>query len=284
MTSPRQHTIPRFYLNRFLSPGWVYRRGSTSPRRTKNPRDVSVRENYYGRRFPGRSSRDDINSLVEETGAPALKKLIDDPTTITSADWINLAWLFANLALRTPANIDELRAAELEAIRQINEFFDEQMRNLPPDTIVNTSQLEDINRSADLLRSSSGQIEAEPFIALPAVAECIQQMEFFLTTAPEGFSFVTSDRPLALRRFESGSRVGAGWSNEDAVGQIALSPRHFLVMFYRKQGAITLGKATGNQVEAWNEEILYCANQEVYSDVEIREAQEWMVRTGRWSE
>jgi hypothetical protein len=226
---------------------------------------------------------DEINSEVEDSGAPALKKLVDAPATLTSADWVDLAWLFANLALRTPAHINELRGAELEAIRQINEILDAQIRALPPGTVVDTSNLDELNRSASRLRSAHGQLEAEPFIALPEVAKCIQRMAFVLTEAPEGSNFITSDQPLALRRFPSGSRVGAGWGNDDAVGQIALSPRHFMLMYYGIPGAISLGNATPEQVEEWNEETLICADREVYSTVEHQGAHDWLKRTGGWS-
>lgn len=283
MTSRSQHTIPRFYLRRFLSPGYVYRRGANAPQRTRNPRRVAVRETYYGKRVVGRRSMDEINSMVETTGAPALKKLIYEPAALTSDDWVDLAWLFANLALRTPANINELRGTELEAIRQINKILDAQIRALPSGTVVDTSNLDELNRSADRLRSAHGQLEAEPFIALPAVAKCIQMMQFVLTEASDGSNFITSDRPLALRRFPSGSRVGAGWGNDDAMGQIALSPRHFMLMFYGIPGAVSLGNATPEQVEEWNEETLICADQEVYSAVEHQGAHEWMERNGRWS-
>ena len=205
-----------------------------------------------------------------------MTKLISDPTTITAADWVDLGRLFANFALRTPAYIDELRDAELEAFRQINEILDPQIRALPPGTIVDTSQLDEINRSADRLRSARPQIEAEPFIALQSVAKCIQRMQFVLTEAPEGPGFITSDRPLALRRFPSGSRVGAGWGNADAMGQIALSPRHYLLMLYGIPRTISVANATPEQVEEWNEETLCCADREIYSAVEHQGAYDWM--------
>ena len=143
--------------------------------------------------------------------------------------------------------------------------------------------LNEINRSANRLGSARGQIEAEPFIVLPSVAKCIQRMQFVLTEAPEGSGFITSDRPLALRRFPSGSRVGAGWGNADAMGQIALSPRHYMLMFFGIPRTISVGNATSEQVEEWNEETLICADQEVYGTVEHQGAHDWMKGTGRWS-
>jgi hypothetical protein len=83
MTNRRQHTVPQFYLKPFLSPGFVYRLGDTEPRRTNHPGNTAVRKDYYGREEPG---LDTINRKMEDDGAPALRKLIQNTGSITVDD------------------------------------------------------------------------------------------------------------------------------------------------------------------------------------------------------
>lgn len=176
MTNRNQHTNPQFYLRPFLSPGFVYRRGAVSPIRTQSPRRVGVQEDYYyGGDDPTERSWDNINSRIESAGAPAFRKLIAAETTITSDDWLKLSWLLANLALRTPVYINELRHANLEMIAQMNQLLDLQIAALPPGTEFDSSTLDQINEFRDRLMSPRGHLEAIPFIALSDVAECIRK-------------------------------------------------------------------------------------------------------------
>ena len=85
-----------------------------------------------------------------------------------------------------------------------------QIDALPPETNFDSTQLDEINEFGDILRSPGGYRKAIPVVAFGEIARCIRQMEFVLLDAPEGSQFITSDRPLTLRRFPSGSRVGAG--------------------------------------------------------------------------
>ena len=123
MGSQGQHTIPRFYLNRFLNPGWVYRRGALKPRSVREPNKISVRRDYYDRSEVKRHKAiDEINKLAENKGAPALKNLISNYTALTSYDWIALSYLFANFAVRNPAAIDTMKTVSSSAAQQVKEM------------------------------------------------------------------------------------------------------------------------------------------------------------------
>lgn len=108
-------------------------------------------------------------------------------------------------------------------------------------------------------------------------------MQFFLLDAPTESQFVTSDRPLALRSFPTGSRVGAGWGNRDAVGSIALCPRRFLLMLYGDKVGIFHKQCTPEQVADLNVETIQQAAREVYSQTDYPEAADWMNGKGRWT-
>ena len=50
-----------------------------------------------------------------------------------------------------------------------------------------------------------------------------------------------SDRPLVLRSSRTGSRVGVGWGNSDAMTSMPLCPTSFLVLLYNEAGCISQG-------------------------------------------
>lgn len=300
MANRRQHTIPQFYLRQFLSPGWVYRLGADSPRATKNPSGVAVQRDYYGRDKASRETLDKLNSMVESNGAPVFRKLIDNPGTITEGDWVVLSYLFANFAVRTPAVIEEIRATELELVAQANAMARKMTERLieaslagsdlsefrsEPSGDFPTMTLDQMKEHADRLRAEGGHRIAalDIFYALVDIAECIQQMSFWVVESPRNRFFVTSDRSLTLQSRVTGSRVGAGWENSDALGLIALSPSHFLLMCYAKPLGIRSTLATPEQVAGLNLETIKFADQEIYSPFKYYEADDWMKGLGRWS-
>jgi hypothetical protein len=291
VTNRRQHSIPQFYLRPFLSPGFVYKQGASAPRRTNHPGNVAVRRDYYGREDEGAISLDAVNRKLEEDGAPALRKLIDDLGNITADDWDNLSWLFANLWMRTPAAIDDMLIDHRQMYREIRAIvepdarkFEEGKLDLPQagdflkydnSVAMTLEELREIEnaltaKEAYLISATSG------FKLLPDVAACIQQMHFLLIQAPEGHYFVTSDRPLTLRSGITDSRVGAGWGNRDALGSIPLCPTTLLMMLYHEDQSISLASATAEQVAYLNRDTMRFASKEVYSCVESPSAHEWM--------
>jgi hypothetical protein len=233
-----------------------------------------------------------VNRKLEEDGAPALRKLIEDPGTITEDDWEDLSWLFANLWMRMPAAIDDMLTAYRQMYHEIRAIvepaarkFEEGKLDLPEasdflkyDNSVSMT-LEELRETENALTAKEAYLisATSSFRLLPDVAACIQQMHFLLIQAPKGHYFVTSDRPLTLR--SSGitdSRVGAGWGNRDAIGSIPLCPTTLLMMLYHEAQSISLASATAEEVAYLNLDTMRFASKEVYSCVESPSASEWM--------
>jgi hypothetical protein len=229
---------------------------------------------------------------LEDEGALALRKLIEDPGTITSDDWVDLSWLFANLWLRTPAAIDDtlttlrqvyakIRALVEPPARKVEEgIFDPPLASafLKNDNSV-TITLEELLETENALAARDGYLISltSSFRHLAGIAKCIQQMHFLLIQAPKEHFFVTSDRPLVLRSGIADSRVGAGWENPDALGSIPLCPTTLLMMLYRPQDwDISQNLATTEQVDYLNRETIRFASEEIYSCADSPRAHEWM--------
>jgi hypothetical protein len=261
---------------------------------------VAVQRDYYGIDVAGRETLDSLNSYIEGKAAPSLKKLISNPKTITEYDWVVLSFLFANFAVRNPASIEEWRAAFLDAAKKVNAMKGKMcgrrrealvligdQSKLRPELYneAPTVTHKELMEHASILKVKGGHRVAADDIsgALKDIAECIQQMAFWILGTPNDLFFVTSDRPLTLQRRKTGSRVGAGWKNPDALGSIALCPSRFLLMFYGEQSGVFQTKASLAQVLGLNVEVIRFADKEVYSRSAYQEANDWMKSIGRWS-
>jgi len=300
MANRRQHTNPQFYLKQFLSPGFVYRLGEDTPRATESPSNVAVQRDYYGRDKASKHTLDGFNSWIESNGAPVLRKLVKDPSAITSSDILILSCLLANFAVRTPAIIQEMRnsmlgmAAQAKAMaekmtekldsaitdgKKLSSFLIPEIDNSSP-----SMTIDELNKYADQYKANGGHrfTVQDAFYALPDIAECIQKMSFWVVEAPNNSFFLTSDTPLTLRSRVTNSRVGAGWQNSDAMGSFAISPRHFLIMCYVEPIGIRITSATSEQTEGLNLETIMFAYKEIYSPYKHPEADCWMKRIGRW--
>jgi len=290
----QQHTIPQFYLKSFLQPGWVYRRNESKPRFVNNPRQVAVKRNYYGKNASEEKYMDQFNSHIESKGAPALNKLIRSPEKITVDDWIILSYLFANLYVRTPIIVEEMRATTLNFADGLNRKASQMMEKMKdaiskgedlsqftydgPRSSSPRFSLDEINNEATKLGFKKGHLGllAGLFSAIPNIAESIQKMTFLILDAPKDSFFITSDRPIHLQSRITGSRVGAGWANPDAFGAIALDPYHYLAMFYHEEVGVASKEAEPQRVLDCNAETMRFADEEMYSLTECPEALDWM--------
>ena len=285
----RQHTIPQFYLKPFLSPGWVYKKGASAPKKRWSPRNVAVYPDYYGEDEIAEKTLDDLNRWIEDCGAPVFTKLIEDPGTITESEWVILSYLFANFAVRMPPFIEGLRAMELKWTDEVNKIagrtgsskFKFVSQELGEESPLTT--LDQVNDYASRLRAEGGHRVAanDTFELLTDIAQCINQMSFLLLEAPSGLFFVTSDRPLAVESSQSGVPVGAGWENPDAAGMIALHPSRFLLTYYQDEPSHVQIMATADQVGLLNLKTINFACQEIYSCSKYAEADDWMKGFGR---
>jgi hypothetical protein len=294
MADRRQHTIPQFYLKKFLSPGWVYRRGAEEPRLHKNPTNVAVHQDYYGRNKAERESLDELNKYIESEGSHPYMRLTTDIESISDYDWYVLSFVFANLFVRTPANIEEWRGIMHKATSALNTIAEKMIDRLISASLEGrdlsefrsetnnepSTTLQQWNAHADRVKALGGHRVAayDLFSTLPDIAECIRQMTFVVWEAPDEHFFLTSDRPLVLQSRKTGSRAKAGWAKPDALGTIAVSPSRFLTMFYHKISGIYLIKATPIQVAGLNFETIRFAVNEIYSSFECPEAYYWMTR------
>lgn len=299
MANKRQHTIPQLYLNRFLNPGWVYRRGETKPRHILKPSNVAVHPNYYGKNKASKTTLDELNTEIENRSALSLEKLINNPVTFTPTDRVSLSFLLANMFVRNPVRIREWSDAIIAAANKIDEM-DRQTHGGQHEALLligDPSKFnpklydeapiithEELKKHAHLLESRGGhRIAADDnFGALAEIAKCIEQMAFLIFEAPRGLLFVTSDRPLTLQRRKTGSQGGAGWASDDALASIALSPTRFLLMFYTNRFDMVQTAATPEQVADLNVKVIRFADQEIYSPSKYCEADDWMKSVGRW--
>ena len=299
MGKRRQHTIPYFYLKKFLKPGVVYRRGDKSPRHVKTPKDVAVHSDYYGRSSDEFGALDKINSATETWAAPLLEKLINDVTSITHGDWVILSYYFANIHVRTPAFQDSMISTFQEMTKQVNKMAEDMKKAYEKAkaegkdlSLLNTPSFYDSPRySVDEWNKWTNKLDQEDgrldnifvfYSLIKDLAECIQKMAFYIFEATGGFFFITTDRPLVLFSLISGSPLGAGWEKKDALAAFPLDPKHLLIMCYRGEPAVYHAVLSAEDVHFWNVGLMRYAVNEVYSKYTYGIALDWMLRKGIW--
>jgi len=299
MGARRQHTIPNFYLKKFLKPGIVYRRGDRSPRFVKTPKNVAVRVDYYGGPSDHSDELDRANTATENWAAPVLERLVGDVDSITPKDWVTLSYYLANMHVRTPAFHEGMISTFKEMTKQLNEMA-EDMKGAYEKAKAEGRDLSLFSRPAvdDSPRYSSDEwnewmqgIEQRDgrldtisvfYSLVNDVAGCIQAMTFNVCEAPGGLFFIATDRPLVLFSLISGSPLGGGWGNRDALAVLPLDPKHLLAMYYRGEPAVYHTVLPSKDVHFWNIELMKYAVCEVYSRHEYRIALDWMLRKGIW--
>jgi len=205
MWKRRQHTIPYFYLKEFLKPGIVYRRGDKSPRYVKTLKDVAVYSDSYGRSSNEFSALDKINSVAETWAAPLLKKLINDPASITHSEWVILSYYFANIHVRTPAFQDIMINTFKQMTKQLNKLAkgmkkaherdeaegkDLSIFSTPTFNNSPRTSVDERNKWMDKLDREDGKLDNISlfYSLIRDIAECIQKMAFYIFEAPGGYS------------------------------------------------------------------------------------------------
>ena len=299
MGKRRQHTIPSFYLKKFLEPGVLYRRGDKSPRHVKTPKGVAVHRDYYGRSSDRFNGLDKINDMTETWAAPLLEKLINDFDSITHSEWVILSYYFANIHVRTPAFQDTMISTFKEMTKQLNKMAEDMKKAyekaeaegkdlslFSTPTFDNSpgTSVDEWNKWMDKLDQEDGKLDnISLFYSLVRdIAECIQKMAFYIFEAPAGLFFITTDRPLVLFSLISGSPYGAGWERKDALAVLALDSKHLLTMCYRGEPAVYHRVPSAEDVHFFNVELMKYAMSEVYSKYTYSIALDWMLRRGSW--
>lgn len=299
MGKRRQHTIPSFYLKKFLEPGVLYRRGDKSPRHFKTPKDVAVHRDYYGRSSDRFNGLDKINDMTETWAAPLLEKLIDDVASITHSEWVILSYYFANIYVRTPAFQDTMINTFKEMTKQLNKMAegikkayekaeaegkDLSLFSTPNFNNSPGTSADEWNKWMDKLDQEDGKLDNISLLysLIRDIAECIQKMAFYIFEAPAGLFFITTDRPLVLFSLISGSPYGAGWERKDTLAVLALDPKHLLTMCYRGEPAVYHRIPSAEDVHFFNVELMKYAVNEVYSKYTYGIALDWMLGKGGW--
>jgi hypothetical protein len=216
---------------------------------------VAVHSYYYGRPSDEVNALDKINDVTETLAAPLLKKLINDPASMAYSEWVILSYYFANIYVRTPTFQDSMISTFKEMTRQVNKVAENMKKayeeaeaegkalslfsSPSPDDSPRLS-VDELNQWTDKLDREDGRLDnISLFYSLVKdIAECIQKMAFYIFEAPGGLFFITTDRPLVLFSFISGSPYRAGWEKKDAVAALSIDPKHLLTMCYRGTPAI----------------------------------------------
>lgn len=299
MKNKRQHVVPYFYLKEFF-PGFVYRKGAQDRRFTRKPGNVSVRSNYYGR--PDDElilPLDGLNSVIESEAAPIIKRLMVDVTTINRIDWINLSYFFANMQLRNPSYHKMLRETFRHMTNQVTEMAERMKASyekakaegrefpLPMGPAIDKERgysLEEMQKSMEERDAPDGHIKIieDLYSNIKDVASYIQKMSLHVLEAPGALFFITTDTPLVLYSLASGSTLGAGWANQDAMAMIPIHPKYCLVLIYRKEATIYSKVLTADEVHFWNTNLMKYASTEIYSKYSYDIAHDWMLRQGIW--
>ena len=300
MTNKRQHVVPYFYLKEFF-PGFIYRRGESSPRYTKKAKDISVHKYYYGKPEDDLIlPLDKMNSVIESEAAPILARLKEDVTTINQHDWINLSYFFANMQVRNPSYHELLRTTFRHMTDQLIEMTERMKKSyekaktegkefhLPEESNISGERrysLEEVKKSMKELDAPDGHITIAEnlYYHIKNIASYIQKMSLHVIKAADAHFFVTTDTPLVLYSLSSGTPVGAGWANRDAMAMIPIHPEYCLMLAYRGQPSIYSNIVTPTDTHLWNVNLMKYASDEIYSKYRYDLALDWMHQRGVWS-
>lgn len=302
-TGKKQHINPRFYLDPFIHPGWVYSRGSKQPRRVQSARSAAVKEWYYSQDTEDEDfSLDDVNTGIESVCAPILRELLTTKDGLSYAAKQAFSYFIANLALRVPVAIEETGETILNFMEQMDKMAKEQMEFmgikdvreketeakedelLPEYDPATGSYRYTLNGWRKELESMREEVKTgkatmlENIMLGKKLAPVIAKMGWDILDAPVGGFFITSDRPVYLTNID-GTRLGAGWGNTNALGTLPLSPRRYLILHYGLPSN-TWGykRASSEEVEFLNERTIASARYEIYSPKRYPPAENWLCK------
>lgn len=288
-----QHTIPRFYLNSFINPGWVYVRGSRWPKRVQSARKTSVKAEYYSvdsAKQPYSVDWEYVNSVVENVAAPVYKKISIDQTAISAEEKRLFAYFIANLWLRVPSHIEEMGGTILSAMESIDDMIKKQLAtfagkesaipDLPPRRPGSFQfTLEEWKVELESMREEvkSGKPMIETTLShTNKLAPVIADMGWVVVDAPKDAFFISSDCPVVLTDFK-GSRVGAGWGNSNVFGTLPLTPSRAVVLSGSVRNVWAFLKASHQDVSEFNLRTISHAVDAVYSPRKLDLAQKWLL-------
>lgn len=246
-TGKMQHTIPRFYLNQFIKPGWVYLVGCQQPKRVKSAKNMAVRNWYYSP-APNGADLDVLNSKIEEMTAPVFRQLLTIKEALTYESKQLFSYFIANLWLRVPETIEETGEEILNFYEEIDYVLKKQLEQVEKGEIrlekdakydsggsgsyrwTPEQWKKELESTRRTVKEGRGMM-TENMRLIPKLAKVIANMSWGFLDAPSDAFFVSSDRPVCLTDLR-GSRVGVGWGNANAFATLPLSPSRYLVSHY----------------------------------------------------
>ena len=296
-TGRKQHTIPRFYLERFLHPGWVYLRGFQHAKQVHSTKNVAVEDWYYSSDMDEQNQLlDSVNTAIESKTAPILGELLATKVALSDAEKLIFSYFIANLALRVPAHIKETGEAVVSTLEQANNMAKEIVRKIFKMEIEeNQPFCEVVTRESgscrytkkewdnflESLRQQNKKVKAmmtETMSNIEYLAPVIANMSWVIIDATDGAFFITSDCPVYLTDI-NGSRLGAGWENPDAVGTLPLSPSRYLGLHYSwPSDMLGYKQVSTGEVDTLNTRVIASASHAVYSPQRYSLAESWLRR------
>lgn len=285
-TGKKQHTIPRFYLNQFLHPGWIYLRGSHKPKKVQSAKSVAV-ENWFYSQDSSSKNLDSINTFIEGNTSQTFRELLKTNNPLSNEQKFILSYLIANLALRNPATINETGKSMLNGLEQANWMAKEIVKTHQIEVEDDTPYVEvgsyiytyrEWNDFLESLRQEDkkGKAMIETTMSMVAyLAPVIAKMSWVIQVAPIDAFFITSNCPVILTNLE-GSRVRAGWENADAVGTLPLSPDRYLILYGSPSGKWLFRRVSKDAVEEYNSRTIHFAFDAIYSRYTYKPVDEWL--------
>lgn len=292
-TGKKQHTIPQFYLNQFIKPGWVYLRSYQQPKRVKSARSTAVKESFYSQDTDEKDyPLDSTNTYIEGYTAPVFRELLITKNTLTDEFKGLFSYFIANLFLRAPSTIEEIGNAFLKGLEQIDYNIkkilekkeikvDKDQPLIKYDTGESgsfTYTLNEWEKELESMREKSKVGKAmmkENMGIITDLALVIAKMSWVILDAPYGVFFITSDCPVCLTNL-NGSQFRVGWGNHDAVGTLPLSASRYLVLYSSPSGKWDYSKVSAEAVEALNERAIDFAKYAIYSPERYTPAESWL--------
>ena len=310
MGGSKQHTIPQFYLRRFLGPGYLFKKWAKQPAWKRSPKGVAVEFDYYGAPTEGKPTLDDVNDKIEDRSARTLQKIVERPEDVDAADLVVIRYFIANLAVRTPAVVNSVKDAVVSLGAQMSAMVDhmktvleEQRRegkaisalaapyipsseddgpSMPADEFI--AEVEKVRAMRIATPEAMGT-----YAAMRDIVEVVGSMRLVVFEAPPESIFITSDNPVVVRRATTGLPGLGRWMATDAFVTVPLSPSHLL--FLVRDGVIppevdlsgfSVYNASKAMVDAANIDTLRFAHAEVYGSGDSAEARRWMHGSGIW--
>jgi len=239
MSNPkRHHFVPEWYLKNFtdINSGFlhIYDKRNSTFRRQK-PKQVMTINNYYKQSWVPKGVDENILekvlSIIEQNAKNAFDKLITNPKSITEEESAHMQCYLEFQRIRVPK---QAKMAEKLLKSKINLY-----------ALNNDEQL------ATYLLSGKVEIQInDPFrfdfmrMIIGKMSPYFSRMVWEIYTAPDGYSFVTSDNPVSLYNGEAVPPMEPGIAQIGTLVLFPLNTRLLLILrhpeFFKDDGLSSL--------------------------------------------